>query len=86
MASEQGQKVLDTLEAEGPQLPIVVLARLLDVPPSRLVDVLDELYDAGLLTPGRERGTVVLVPQPQAGEGRFARPRRSGSAAPNSRG
>ena len=72
MASEQGQRVVDTLEAEGPQLPIVVLARLLDVRPSLLVDVLDDLFDAGLVTPGRERGTVVLVPQPQQ-EGRFTR-------------
>ena len=69
----QGKQVVDVLEAEGPQMPIVVLARLLDVPPSRLIGVLDDLFDAGLVTPGRERGTVVLVPQPQS-EGRFTRP------------
>ncbi len=78
--------MLDALEAEGPQLPIVVLARLLNVPPSKLIGVLDDLYDAGLVTPGRERGTVLLVPQPQEREGRFARPERSGSTAPGARG
>ena len=73
MGDEQRRRVIDVLQAEGPQLPIVVLARLLAVPPSRLVRDLDELFDEGLVTPGLERGTVALVPQP-SGEGRFARP------------
>ena len=73
MAGPQGQRVVQVLEAEGPQLPLVVLARRLSIPPSRLSRVLDDLYDEGLVTPGRERGTVVLVPQPHD-DGRFTRP------------
>lgn len=68
--------MVDVLEAEGPELPIVVLARLLAVPPSHLVGVLDDLFDEGLVTPGRERGTVMLAPPPQ-GDGRFRRPQRA---------
>jgi DNA-binding IclR family transcriptional regulator len=73
MTDSQRRRVIDVLEAEGPQLPIVVLARLLAVQPSRLIGVLDDLFDEGLVTMGRERGTVALVPQP--GGGRFTRPR-----------
>ena len=60
------------LEAEGAALPLVVLARRLSIPPSHLAPVLDDLYDQGLVTPGRERGTVALVPQPRE-DGRFTR-------------
>ena len=73
MAAELGQRVLDVLMSEGPELPIVVLARHLAVPPTRLVAVLDDLHDAGLVDNGRERGSVVLVPERQQ-EGRFKRP------------
>jgi DNA-binding IclR family transcriptional regulator len=72
MAGQQGQRVIDVLEADGPTLPLVVIARRLSVPPSRLARVLDDLYDEGLVTPGLERGTVALVPQPQQ-DGRFIR-------------
>ncbi len=72
MVGEQGQRVIAVLEAEGPVLPLVVLARRLDVPPSRLAAVLDDLYAEGRVTPGRERGTVALVPQPRE-DGRFRR-------------
>ena len=72
MAHEQGQRVLDVLEADGPSMPLAVLARRLDIPPTRLVGVLDDLFDEGAVTPGKERGTVVLVPQP-AEDGRFSR-------------
>lgn len=62
MTGIQEQRVLAVLAEHGPCLPIVVLARLLELPPSRLIPLLDELYDAGLVTTGRERGTVVLMP------------------------
>jgi len=83
MAHEQGQRVLDVLEAEGPAMPLAVLARRLDIPPTRLAGLLDDLYDEGVVTPGRERGTVALVPQP-ADEGRFTRPAsdRAGRSTP----
>ena len=86
MRSELGRKVLDVLENEGPQLPIVVLARLLNVLPSLLVDVLDDLYDAGLVKPGRERGTVELVPQRPERDRRFSRGKRGRSRTPGTRG
>jgi DNA-binding IclR family transcriptional regulator len=73
MAGELRQRVIDVLGSEGPELPIAVLARRLDVPPTRLVPVLDELYEEGRVTTGRERATVALVPQPEGG-GRFTRP------------
>jgi DNA-binding IclR family transcriptional regulator len=72
MAGEQGQRVIGVLEAEGPTLPLVVIARRLSVAPSHLARVLDDLFDEGLVTPGLERGTVALVPQPQQ-DGRFSR-------------
>ena len=72
MAGVIGQRAIEILEAEGPTLPIVVLARRLDIPPSRLTRVLDDLFDEGRVTPGGERGTVSLVPQPR-GKGRFQR-------------
>lgn len=70
MDADHVQRVLDVLETEGPTMPIVVLARHLGLAPSRLVGTLDDLFDAGIVTPGKERGTVSLVPQPQA-DGRF---------------
>ena len=73
MSDAEGQRVVDALEADGPSLPIAVLARRLDMPPTRLVALLDDLYDAGVVTPGRERGTVALVPQ-HRDDGRFRRP------------
>ena len=83
MSGEQGQRVIAVLEAEGPILPMVVLARRLDLPPTRLAHLLDDLYDEGLITPGRERGTVALVPQP-GDDGRFTRPAsdRAGRSTP----
>ena len=72
MAGEMRQRVLDVLEADGPELPLAVLARRLDIPPSRLVPILDDLYDAGLVTTGLERASVALVPQP-GDDGRFSR-------------
>ena len=62
MAGKREQRVLDVLAEHGPCLPIVVLARLLELPPSRVIPLLDELYDAGLVTTGPERGTVALMP------------------------
>jgi DNA-binding IclR family transcriptional regulator len=73
MAGELGQRVLDVLAAEGPEMPIVVLARHLAVPPTRLVGVLDDLHDEGLVDNGRARGSVMLVPVRHE-EGRFTRP------------
>ena len=64
------QRVIDVLTVEGPSMPLAVLARRLDMPPTRLVGLLDELFDEGLVTPGRERGTVALV-EPQQDDGRF---------------
>ena len=78
MHGEPGQRVIDVLEAEGPAMPLAVLARRLDIPPTRLVTVLDDLFDEGRVTPGRERGTVALVEPPRE-DGRFHR------AAPGSR-
>ena len=72
------QRVIDVLVADGPAMPLAVLARRLDIPPTRLVALLDELFDEGIVTPGRERGTVALVEPPQD-DGRFRR------AAPASR-
>ena len=72
MAGEQGDRVLAALQAEGAALPLVVLARRLAIPPSRLAAVLDDLYDEGLVAPGRERGTVALVPRARE-DGRFSR-------------
>ena len=72
MSDEQGQRVVDVLEAEGQAMPLAVLARRLDMPPTRLVDLLDDLFDEGAVTPGKERGTVALVQQP-AEDGRFTR-------------
>ena len=72
MSSEPGQRVIAVLEADGPALPLVVLARKLGIPPTRLVPVLDDLFDAGLVAPGPERGTVALVPRRLDG-GRFQR-------------
>lgn len=65
MDEGHAQRVVEVLEAEGPTMPLVVLARRLEILPSRLVARLDDLYDAGVVTPGRERGTVSLVPQPR---------------------
>ncbi len=73
MTAELAQRVLEVLANEGPELPIVVLARHLDVPPTRLIGALDDLHDAGLVDRGRERGSVVLVADRQQ-EGRFKRP------------
>ena len=73
MDGEPAQRVIDVLEAEGTAMPLAVLARRLDIPPTRLVCLLDDLFDAGLVTPGRERGTVALLPQP-GDDGRFHRP------------
>ena len=73
MAGTEWRRVIEVLEAEGPELPLVVLARRLDIPPSGLVPILDDLYEAGRITTGRERGSVALVPQP-APDGRFTRP------------
>jgi DNA-binding IclR family transcriptional regulator len=72
MAGELWRRVIDVLEAEGPELPIAVLARRMDVPPTQLVPILDDLFDAGRITTGHERATVALVPQP-ARDGRFTR-------------
>ncbi len=72
MAHEQGQRVVDVLEAEGPAMPLAVLARRLSMPPTQLVALLDDLFDEGVVTPGRERGTVALV-QPAREDGRFTR-------------
>jgi DNA-binding IclR family transcriptional regulator len=72
MDGEPGQRVIDVLEAEGPAMPLVVLARRLDIPPTRLTPVLDELFDEGVVTPGRERGTVALLEPPRE-DGRFHR-------------
>lgn len=72
MPHEQGHRVLDALEAEGSAMPLVVLARRLDILPSRLVALLDDLYDEGLVTPGRQRGTVALTERPRE-PGRFRR-------------
>ncbi len=80
MHGETGQRVIDVLEAEGPAMPLVVLARRLDIPPTRLAAELDDLYDDGLVTPGRERGTVALVPQRRE-DGRFRRPASSSTRA-----
>ena len=80
MAGEVGQRVLDALTAEGAALPLAVLARRLDIPPTRLAAELDDLYDEGLVTPGRERGTVALVPRRRE-EGRFSRPASSPTRA-----
>ena len=66
------QRVIHVLEAEGAAMPLVVLARRLDIPPTRLVSVLDDLFDEGVVTPGRERGTVALVEAPRS-DGRFRR-------------
>ena len=62
--------MIDVLRAEGPTMPLAVLARRLEVPPTRLVALLDDLFDEGLVTPGPERGTVALA-QPPCEEGRF---------------
>lgn len=72
MDGDPAQLVMELLEAEGPAMPLVVLARRLDIPPTRLAPVLDELFDAGRVTPGRERGTVALVETPLE-DGRFHR-------------
>ena len=72
MAGEPGQRVMAVLEAEGQAMPLVVLARRLGVPPTRLVAVLDDLFDQGLVAPGLERGTVTLVPRSRE-DGRFHR-------------
>ena len=79
MARDAGRRVVDVLEAEGPTMPIVVLARRLGIPPSRVAAMLDDLYDEGLVTTGRERGTVSLVPQP-VHERRFSRTPAADSA------
>ncbi len=71
MTSEQGQRVLDALEAFGPELPIVVLARHAGLRPTQLVPILDELDHEGLVRPGAEPSSVILV-GPR--EGRFTRP------------
>ena len=64
--------MLDVLAAEGPAMHLAVLARRLGILPSRLVALLDDLYDEGLVTPGRERGTVTLTERPRE-RGRFRR-------------
>lgn len=69
MGGDEGRRVLDVLEAEGPELPVVVLARRTGIPPSRLIPVLDDLHDIGLVTSGRERASVALVPAPWTGRG-----------------
>lgn len=73
MAGAQSERVIEVLEAEGPELPLVVLARRLDIPPTGLVPILDDLYDAGRVTTGQTRGSVALV-RPPDGDGRFTRP------------
>ena len=70
MHEEPGQRVIDALEAEGRAMPLALLARRLGIPPTRLVAVLDDLFDEGVVTPGRERGTVALIEPPRP-DGRF---------------
>ena len=69
MTSELGRRVLDVLEAEGPELAIAVLARRSGIRPTQLAPILDELHDDGLVRPGAVRASVTLV---AVGDGRFS--------------
>lgn len=69
--SEQAGRVLDALRAGGPELPIVILARITRQPPTALATILDELYEAGYVEPGAERRSIRAVPVDSGG--RFAR-------------
>ena len=69
--SEQACRVLDALEAGGPELPIVVLSRSTGLLPTQLVDVLDELHEKGYVEQGATPQSVRLLPP--AGTGRFRR-------------
>lgn len=70
--SEPAERVRMALEAGGPEMPIVVLARLTRIAPTQLVPLLDELYDAGLVDAGSERSSVRLLPT--RATGRFRAP------------
>lgn len=70
--SAAGRRVLDLLEAEGPELPVVVVARRTGVLPTQLQPIFDELHEAGLVDRGMAQSTVALVPSRDGG--RFARP------------
>lgn len=65
------RSVLDVLEQEGPELPVVVLARKTGLRPTELVEVLDGLHDEGHVIQGAEPQSVAVAP-PQS-SGRFIR-------------
>ena len=75
--SEQGARVLEVLEAAEHELPVVVIARMTGIQPTKLRRVLDDLHDAGLVDQGSERATVRLV-RARGAEGRFDRSNSEG--------
>lgn len=67
--SVEATVVLNLLPEDGRELPVVRLSRDAGMLPSELVQVLDELHDAGLVLPGLARATV----RRRRDDGRFVR-------------